>query len=90
MSTSVSATHPLLSIEPFVSAETAMQFLSVSRKFLLAAARKGEIPAHPWGDGPRKVWRFLLSELDQWLRSRVNSPSPLPPASQRRNREKTE
>jgi hypothetical protein len=31
------------------------------------------IPAHPRGDGQRRRWLFLLSELDAWMRSRVNS-----------------
>ena len=44
-------------------------------------ARKGAIPAHPLGEGRRKVWRFRLSELAAALCSReVNylrqSPAP--------------
>ncbi|PYX38366.1 MAG: hypothetical protein DMG75_04120, partial [Acidobacteria bacterium] len=47
--------------------------LSIHRRTLLQMARTGFVPAHPLGDGTRKLWRFLLSELDAWLRGRVNS-----------------
>ena len=36
-------------------------------------AREGTIPAHPLGERSRKTWRFLLSELDEWMRAKVNS-----------------
>ena len=36
-------------------------------------ARDGKIPAHPFGDGARKRWFFLISELAEFLRGRVNS-----------------
>ena len=49
--------------EPFVSAETAAQFLSVTRRHLLAMARRGLPGAHPLGTGTRKIWVFRLSEL---------------------------
>ena len=35
-------------------------------------ARQGDVPAHPLGNGQRRVWRFLLSELDVWMRERVH------------------
>jgi len=53
--------------EPFVDAERAANFLSMSRKTLLAKSRAGHLPGHPIGQGPRKIWRFRLSELSQWL-----------------------
>jgi predicted DNA-binding transcriptional regulator AlpA len=53
--------------EPFVDAERAASFLSMSRKTLLAKSRKGHLPGHPIGEGPRKIWRFRLSELSRWL-----------------------
>ena len=59
--------------EHFVAAEKAAKFLDLHRRTLLERARRGTIPAHPMGDGPRKTWRFLLSELDRWLRGRVHS-----------------
>jgi predicted DNA-binding transcriptional regulator AlpA len=53
--------------EPFVDAERAAAFLAMSRKTLLALSRRGSLPAHPIGSGPRKIWRFRLSELSRWL-----------------------
>jgi excisionase family DNA binding protein len=50
-------------IEPFVDADTAADFLSVTRRRVLEMARAKEIPAHPIGCGNRKTWRFRLSEL---------------------------
>ena len=57
----------LLQQESYVDAERAAAFLAVSRKTLLALSRKGHLPAHPIGLGPRKIWRFRLSELSRWL-----------------------
>lgn len=50
-------------IEPFVAADTAAEFLCITRRRVLEMARAGEIPAHPIGHGKRKQWRFRLSEL---------------------------
>jgi hypothetical protein len=52
-------------LETFVDAECAAEFLSVTPRYLLVRARSGEIPAYPLGSGPRKVWRFRLSELSR-------------------------
>jgi hypothetical protein len=47
--------------------------LRISERHLKKMAREGRVPAHPRGDGQRRRWLFLLSELDTWMRSRVNS-----------------
>lgn len=71
---SANAPVPQLGVpEHYVSADEAALFLALHRRTLLRLARAGAIPAHPLGDGPRRVWRFLLSELDSWMRNRVNS-----------------
>ena len=50
--------------EPFVSADEAAQFLSITRRHLLALARHGLEGAYPIGEGTlRKTWVFRLSEL---------------------------
>ena len=50
--------------EPFVSADTAAQFLSIKRRYLLALARSGIAGAYAIGSGSvRKIWVFRLSEL---------------------------
>jgi len=66
--------------EPFVDADTAAEFLHVSRRRLLDLARASEIPAYPLGQGKRRVWRFRLSELACAMQARINclrqSPAP--------------
>ena len=60
-------------VEHYVGASEAAKFLSIHSRTLTQMARRGDIPAHPLGNGPRRVWRFLLSELDVWMRERVHS-----------------
>lgn len=68
----MNAVPPVL--EPFVEAGEAAPFLRMSERHLKKLARQGIVPAHPRGDGQRRRWLFLLSELDAWMRGRVNSP----------------
>ena len=70
--------------EYFVDADEAARFLKVERRTILRWARDGRIPAHPLDSkAARKEWRFLLSELDSWLRGQVNSGCRSCPASAR-------
>jgi hypothetical protein len=67
--------------EPFVDAVAAADFLHIRPRRVLELARQGEIPAYPLGQGKRRIWRFLLSELAASLRARsVDYPrqSPAP------------
>lgn len=64
---------PTQSREYYVDAAEAARFLSIHSRTLQQLARTGIVPAHPLGCGPRKFWRFLLSELDDWLRARIDS-----------------
>ena len=50
-------------LEGFVDADEAGKFLSLTRRRILELARARKLPAHPIGDGGRRVWRFRLSEL---------------------------
>jgi hypothetical protein len=68
-----SVPSPAQSREYYVDAAEAARFLSVHPRTLQQLARAGIVPAHPLGSGPRKFWRFLLSELDDWLRARIDS-----------------
>ena len=61
--------------EQLLDSEEAATLLKVHPKTLQRMARRGELPAHPFGDGRRKRWRFLLSELDVWIRARKNEPA---------------
>ena len=52
-----------MEIEPFVDATKAAEFLNLRPRRLLQLAREGSLPAHPIGNGERRVWRFRLSEI---------------------------
>jgi hypothetical protein len=55
--------------EHFVDAAVAAAFLSITRKYLLKLSRLQIVPAHPIGVGSRKQWRYLVSELRDWMLS---------------------
>jgi hypothetical protein len=40
------------------------------RSSVIRWAREGKLPAYPIGEGKRKLWRFLESDLEQWMLSR--------------------
>ena len=86
MSTQRGPANPAISIstaqEPYVDVKRAASYLAVAVKTLNEWARLEKIPAYPWGDGLRKTWRFKLSELDEWMRGRINSVRR-PPLSER-------
>jgi hypothetical protein len=46
---------------------------SISYELAQKAVDAAAVPGHPLGNGPRRLWRFLLSELDWWMRNRVDS-----------------
>ena len=54
-------------LERFVDADEAAKFLSLNRRRILELARAGKLPAHPIGEGARRLWRFRLSELAKAL-----------------------
>jgi excisionase family DNA binding protein len=67
-------------LEHYVDCAVAGEFLGIHARTVQQMARGGTIPAHPLGEGPRRTWRFKLSELDEWMRSQVNSQRrPCPP-----------
>src|ERR1035438_91684 len=54
--------------EPFVDAAIAAAYLHCSRKHLLRLSILRKIPAHPLpGSTERKTWRYLLTELHDWM-----------------------
>lgn len=73
----------LPAFEPYVDPSRAAEFLAMTRKRLLELARKGRIPAYPIGEGPRKTWKFRISELDHWLQAEVTSAQRLRTCSRR-------
>jgi excisionase family DNA binding protein len=68
-----------LEFEQFVDADAVAELLNVKRKTVLDWARSGFIPAHAWGKGGRKVWRFLISEITSQARpipGKIETGSP--------------
>ena len=51
----------------------AAAYIGFHPKSVEKMARLGEIPAHPASGAQRKTWRFYRSDLDSWLRAKVNS-----------------
>jgi excisionase family DNA binding protein len=58
------------STEFFVTASQAGDFLELHPATIQRFAREGLIPAHPVSGRKRRHWRFLRSELEEWLRAR--------------------
>ena len=58
-------TRPLTPVE-------AAEYLGLDVKTITRWARQGYLPAHPLGEGRRKFWRFLESELAAWLAAKFN------------------
>jgi excisionase family DNA binding protein len=56
-----------------LNTEEAALFVDYNPKTVERMARNGEIPAHPISGTHKKTWRFYASELDEWLRAKVNS-----------------
>jgi predicted DNA-binding transcriptional regulator AlpA len=65
-------TVPAVMPERFVDARAAGEFLGLHAITVQRLARKGALPSHPVSAGAKVRWRFLLSELGEWLRSRRN------------------
>jgi len=63
-----------LGFELPLTTREAAEFVGYHPKTVERMARCGEIPAHPISGVHRKTWKFYGSELDAWLRARVNSP----------------
>jgi len=85
MSTQPGPATPALTthFEPYVSVEKAAEYLDIAPKTLMEKARKGEVPAYPWGNGMRKIWRFKISQLDEWMKRKLHSDRR-PPLSERK------
>lgn len=55
-----------------LDAHEAAALLNVSPRTLLRWARQGRVPAHPLSGTKRRSWRFVASELDAWVLSKIN------------------
>jgi hypothetical protein len=59
--------------EPYVDAREGAAFLRMHPKTLMRLARDRAVPAYSFSEGTRRHWRFLISELDKWMKTKVNS-----------------
>jgi hypothetical protein len=67
---------------PLLSPEEAAKVLQMDHRTLIYWARRGYVPAHPMGEGKRKLWRFLEHELIEWVKVQGSTTGrPLPPAT---------
>jgi excisionase family DNA binding protein len=73
--------------EPYVDAKEGAAFLRMHPKTLMRLAREGSVPAYSFNEGTRRHWRFLISELDKWMKTKVNSSAhPVRSVSHERRR----
>jgi hypothetical protein len=64
--------------EPYVDAAKAAEFLHLPVRYLTDLARAGRLPGYPLSMGARRnMWRFRLSELEQFMsKTGTNSTAP--------------
>ncbi len=58
--------------EAYVDAKEGAAFLRIHAKTLMRLARERRVPAYSFGEGTRHHWRFLLSDLDEWMKKQGN------------------
>ena len=64
---------------PLLNPAQAAKILQMDRRTLVYWARRGYVPAHPMGEGKRKMWRFVESELVEWVKEQRNGSPIRPP-----------
>lgn len=57
-----------MTIEPWVGVEEVADYLNVKVDTVYKWLEKDLMPAHKLG----RLWRFKISEIDQWVRSNPN------------------
>jgi hypothetical protein len=55
-----------------LDAKEAASVLKMNSRTLVRWARCGYVPAHPLGEGKRRIWRFFESELLEWVEIQQN------------------
>jgi hypothetical protein len=55
-----------------LTAVDAALLMHMDHRTLIRWARVGYVPAHPLGEGRRRLWRFFEDELLAWVRSQSN------------------
>jgi hypothetical protein len=59
-----------------LDAEEAAALIKMDSRTLLRWARLGYVPAHPLGEGKRRLWRFIEDELLEWFENRSYERKP--------------
>ena len=61
-----------------LDATEAAALIRMDSRTLIRWARLGHVPAHPLGEGKRRLWRFIEAELLEWFvqRSTVQRRPP--------------
>ena len=60
----------------FLTADQAAEFLGgLNSRTVSRWAREAYLPSYPIGEGKRRLWRFLESDLKQWMLSRRTGQS---------------
>jgi excisionase family DNA binding protein len=55
----------------FLTAEEAAAYLGgLNSRTVVRWAREGYLPSFPIGEGKRRLWRFLGTDLEQWMLAR--------------------
>lgn len=55
----------------FLTPDEAADYLGgLNSRTVTRWAREGYLPAFPVGEGKRRLWRFLESDLEQWMHAR--------------------
>ena len=55
-----------------LDAKEAASVLKMNSRTLVHWARCGYVPAHPLGEGKRRIWRFFENELLEWVKQQQN------------------
>jgi predicted site-specific integrase-resolvase len=66
---------------PPLDSREAARILKMDSRTLVCWARRGYVPAHPLGEGKRRIWRFFESELLEWVKNHENAYARKPPRS---------
>lgn len=55
-----------------MDAVEAAKIVGMNSRTLVLWARRGYVPAHPLGEGKRRIWRFFENELLSWVEQQRN------------------
>lgn len=56
-----------------LDAVEAAKIVGMNSRTLVLWARRGYVPAHPLGEGKRRIWRFFKNQLLEWVEKQTNT-----------------